>query len=81
MDRRLGEGSQDGCYQHAKAVIVDVGQPKAQALITSANFSETAQHHNDEAGCLMTSPWQVNRAEEHFLTLVQQGCFSKLADE
>jgi len=76
-----GRRLRDGCYHHAKAVIVEVGQPKAQALITNANFSDTAQRHNDEAGCLMTSPWQVNRLAEHVLSLVQQGCFSKLADE
>jgi phosphatidylserine/phosphatidylglycerophosphate/cardiolipin synthase-like enzyme len=50
VDRRLVERSQDGCYQHAKAAIVDAGRPKAKALLTSANFSETAQRHNDEAG-------------------------------
>ena len=78
VDRRLVEGSQDGCYQHAKAVIVDAGKPKAKALITSANFSETAQRHNYEAGCLLTAPWQVDRVAEHFHSLVQQKYFVKL---
>jgi phosphatidylserine/phosphatidylglycerophosphate/cardiolipin synthase-like enzyme len=75
VDRRLVERSQDGCYQHAKAVIVDAGRPKAKALITSANFSETAQRHNYEAGCLLTSPWQVDRISQHFQSLVAQRHF------
>jgi phosphatidylserine/phosphatidylglycerophosphate/cardiolipin synthase-like enzyme len=78
VDRRLVEGSQDGCYQHAKAVIIDAGHPKAKALITSANFSETAQRHNYEAGCLITAPWQVDRMAEHFRSLVSQGYFVPL---
>ena len=78
VDRRLVERSQDGCYQHAKAVIVDAGRPKAKALITSANFSETAQRHNYEAGCLLTSPWQVERISQHFQSLVAQRHFIPL---
>ena len=72
VDRRLVERSQDGCYQHAKALIVDAGRPQAKALITSANFSETAQRHNYEAGCLLTTPWQVDRIAQHFQSLVRQ---------
>jgi phosphatidylserine/phosphatidylglycerophosphate/cardiolipin synthase-like enzyme len=79
VDRRLVEGPQDGCYQHAKAVIVDAGHPKAKALITSANFSETAQRHNYEAGCLITAPWQVDRVAEQFRSLVSQGYFVPLS--
>jgi phosphatidylserine/phosphatidylglycerophosphate/cardiolipin synthase-like enzyme len=78
VDRRLVERSQDGCYQHAKAVIVDAGRPKAKALITSANFSETAQRHNYEAGCLITAAWQVDRIAEHFQSLVRQDYFIAL---
>lgn len=78
IDRRLVERSQNGCYQHAKAVIVDAGRPKAKALITSANFSGTAQRHNYEAGCLLTSPWQVDRVAGHFQSLVRQGHFVPL---
>jgi len=78
VDRRLVERSQDGCYQHAKAVIVDAGRPKAKALITSANFSETAQRHNYEAGCLLTSPWQVEQISQHFQSLVDQRHFIQL---
>ena len=79
VDRRLIEQTQDGCYQHAKAVIVDAGRPKAKALITSANFSETAQRHNYEAGCLLTSTWQVDRIAQHFQSLVAQRHFIPLA--
>ena len=78
VDRRLVERSQDGCYQHAKAVIVDAGKHQAKALITSANFSETAQRHNYEAGCLLTAPWQVNRIAQHFDSLVGQRHFVQL---
>ena len=78
VDRRLVERCQDGCYQHAKAVIVDAGSPRGKALITSANFSETAQRHNYEAGCLITAPWQVHRVAEHFRSLVQQNYFIQL---
>ena len=78
VDRRLIEQTQDGCYQHAKAVIVDAGRPKAKALITSANFSETAQRHNYEAGCLLTSTWQVDRIAQHFQSLVAQRHFIPL---
>jgi len=75
VDRRLVERSQDGCYQHAKAVILDAGRPKAKALLTSANFSETAQRHNYEANCLITAPWQVDRISQHFQSLVAQRHF------
>ncbi|MFM9087125.1 MAG: DISARM system phospholipase D-like protein DrmC [Cyanobium sp.] len=78
VDRRLVERSQDGCYQHAKALIVDAGTPQAKALITSANFSETAQRHNYEAGCLLTAPWQVNRISQHFHLLIGQRHFVQL---
>lgn len=70
VDRRLVEGSQAGCYLHAKVVIVDSGTPQAKALITSANFSETAQRYNYEAGCLLTAPWQVDRISQHFQSMV-----------
>lgn len=78
VDRRLIERSKDGCYQHTKAVIVDAGRPRAKALITSANFSETAQRHNYEAGCLLTSTWQVDRIAQHFQSLVAQRHFIPL---
>ena len=78
VDRRLVERSQDGCYQHAKAVIVDAGTQKGKALITSANFSETAQRHNYEAGCMLTSTWQVDRISQHFQSLVGQRHFVQL---
>ena len=78
VDRRLVERSQDGCYQHAKAVIVDADTEKGKALITSANFSETAQRHNYEVGCLLTSPWQLNQISQHFHSLTGQRHFVQL---
>jgi phosphatidylserine/phosphatidylglycerophosphate/cardiolipin synthase-like enzyme len=52
VERRLVSGSPERCYQHAKVVIADATTPNAKALVTSANFSETAQRHNVEAGWL-----------------------------
>ena len=74
VDRRLISGAAECCYQHARAVIADAASLDAKALVTSANFSETAQHHNFEAGWLTTSapraqqihkqfaPWPLTRA-------------------
>ena len=78
VDRRLIDRSQEGCYQHAKALIVDAGRRNAKALITSANFSETAQRHNYEAGCLMTAPWQVAHISQYFTKLLTQRYFERL---
>ena len=57
--------------KHAKALIVDAGTPKGKALITSANFSETAQRHNTglaaaaglrQIGGLRRAPWKPRSA-------------------
>ena len=34
--------------------------------------SETAQRHNDEAGCPLISAWQVKKVAAHFRALQQQ---------
>jgi hypothetical protein len=70
IDRRLLDGSRWGCSQHAKVVLVDAGTPKGKALVTSANFSENAQRHNLEAGCLFTNAWQVERVADYFQLLI-----------
>jgi hypothetical protein len=36
---------------------------------------QAAQRHNYEAGCLITSPWQVDRISQHFQSLVAQQHF------
>ncbi|MFM9103421.1 MAG: phospholipase D-like domain-containing protein, partial [Cyanobium sp.] len=66
MDRRLLDGGLTRCSQHAKVVLADAGTTTAQALVTSANFSENAQRHNFEAGWLVHSPWRVEQVHQHF---------------
>lgn len=53
-------------------MVVDARTSQAKALITSANFSETAQRHNFEAGCLVTLPWQADKLANHYKLLVDQ---------
>jgi hypothetical protein len=78
VDRRLISGSSERCYQHAKAVIADASTPDAKALVTSANFSETAQRHNFEAGWLTTSTPRVQEISKQFALAVEQGLFQQL---
>jgi hypothetical protein len=70
VDRRVVEPMHAGGYQHAKVVLVDEGTPHGKALVTSANFSETAQRYNLEAGCLFTNAWQVERVANYFQLLI-----------
>jgi phosphatidylserine/phosphatidylglycerophosphate/cardiolipin synthase-like enzyme len=81
IDRRLLIPSAENCYQHAKAVVADAGTAHAKALLTSANFSETAQRYNFEAGCLITLPWQVDKLAGHYRSLVDQGYFIRLLQD
>jgi len=78
VDSRLIIGSSDRCYQHAKVVIADAETPEAKALVTSANFSETAQRHNYEAGWLTTSVHRACEIRKQFSLLVEQGLFIPL---
>lgn len=78
VDQRLVSGSAERCYQHAKVVIADAGTRRAQALVTSANFSETAQRHNFEAGWLVREPWRADQVSSHFRQLVGEGLFVAL---
>jgi hypothetical protein len=79
VDRRLIIGSSERCYQHAKVVIADVDLSGAKALVTSANFSETAQRHNYEAGWLTTSAQRAREIHKQFALLVDQGLFLPLS--
>ncbi len=54
---------------HAKVVIVD----RNAALITSANFTSSAQTRNIEAGFLCRDRHQVERIANYFNTLVETG--------
>jgi phosphatidylserine/phosphatidylglycerophosphate/cardiolipin synthase-like enzyme len=78
VERRLVSGSPERCYQHAKVVIADATTPNAKALVTSANFSETAQRHNVEAGWLTTSTSRVQEIRRQFTLSVDQGLFLPL---
>jgi phosphatidylserine/phosphatidylglycerophosphate/cardiolipin synthase-like enzyme len=78
VDRRLISGSAKRCYQHAKIVIADATTPAAKALVTSANFSETAQRHSFEAGWLTQSAPRVQEIQKQFSMAVDQGLFLPL---
>ncbi|MCP9940994.1 DISARM system phospholipase D-like protein DrmC [Cyanobium sp. ATX 6E8] len=78
VDQRMISGSAERCYQHAKIVIADAETPEAKALVTSANFSETAQRHNFEAGWLVREPWRADMINQHFQQLVEAGLFVEL---
>lgn len=78
VDQRLLAGSTERCYQHAKAVVADADTDAASALVTSANFSETAQRHNFEAGWLVRTPWRARQVSDHFRRMVATGLFSRI---
>ncbi len=78
VDRRLISGTAERCYQHAKIVIADAETQDAKALVTSANFSETAQRHNFEAGWLTKSAARVQEIQKQFSLAVDQGLFLPL---
>ena len=75
VDRRLISESAGRCYQHGKVVIADASTPDAKALVTSANFSETAQRYNFEAGWLAKSPARAQEIQRQFARSVDQGLF------
>lgn len=78
VDQRLLAGSTERCYQHAKVVVADADTDAASALVTSANFSETAQRHNFEAGWLVGTPWRARQVSDHFRRMVATGLFSRI---
>ncbi len=75
VDQRLSLGSAERCYQHSKVVVADADTDRSSALVTSANFSETAQRHNFEAGWLVRQPWRADQVANHFHEMVQEGLF------
>lgn len=60
--RSLSESRDQRSGLHAKCVVVD----RRVALITSANFTEAAQHRNIEAGVLVRYPLFVERLAGYF---------------
>jgi phosphatidylserine/phosphatidylglycerophosphate/cardiolipin synthase-like enzyme len=78
VDCRLLQGGRVRAAQHSKVVIADADTPAAQALVTSANFSENAHRHNFEAGWLCKDTWRVQQIHDHFERLVQDCLFIRL---
>ncbi len=69
--RSLLTQSSERASLHAKCVIVD----RAVALITSANFTQAAQHRNIEAGMLVHYRPHVERLMAYFEGLRDTGVF------
>ncbi len=69
--RSLSESRDQRSSLHAKCVVVD----RRVALITSANFTEAAQHRNIEAGVLVRYPLFVERLAGYFDGLRESGQF------
>ena len=67
--RSLSTADRSGSALHAKCVAID-GQ---KALVTSANFTEAAQHRNIELGLLVECPLVVGQIEAHFRSLIDMG--------
>ncbi len=59
---------------HAKCVVID----GAEALVTSANFTEAAQERNIELGLLVDSQPVAHRIEEHFMSLIRNEILVRL---
>lgn len=78
VDQRLVSGSPAPCYHHAKVVLADANTDRASALVTSANFSETAQRHNFEAGWLVREPWRTAQISDHYRRMVEEGLFVRV---
>lgn len=78
VDQRLSSSSAERCYQHAKVVVADADTDRSSALVTSANFSETAQRHNFEAGWLVREPWRSDQVAGHFRQMVAEGLFAEV---
>jgi len=64
----ISGGPQRGSL-HAKCIVVD----RSIALVTSANFTEAAQHRNIEAGLLIRHVGMVERIANYFAGLMAGG--------
>jgi phosphatidylserine/phosphatidylglycerophosphate/cardiolipin synthase-like enzyme len=62
-------GDKQRASMHAKCVIVD----ERDALLTSANFTQAAQHRNIEAGVRVQDPHFAGHLAQQFERLIQQG--------
>jgi phosphatidylserine/phosphatidylglycerophosphate/cardiolipin synthase-like enzyme len=59
---------------HAKCIIAD----ETQALVTSANFTEAAQHRNIEVGLMVRQATVARAIAAHFAGLIQRGVLVRL---
>ncbi len=66
---RLAEACAGRFHMHAKCVVVD----RRFVLVTSANFSFTAQERNVEVGVALDDPRLARRIRDQFETLVKRG--------
>lgn len=71
--RALSPSGEGRASLHAKCVVVD----RRAALITSANFTEAAQHRNIELGLLVRYPPIAQRIVDYFLGLRTVGLLFK----
>jgi phosphatidylserine/phosphatidylglycerophosphate/cardiolipin synthase-like enzyme len=67
--RSLSESAEHRSSLHAKCVVAD----RCAALITSANFTEAAQHRNIEVGLLVRHGALVGRLASYFEGLIDSG--------
>ncbi len=68
--RSLGPHGEKRACMHAKCIVVDQGQ----IFISSANFTEAAQHRNIEVGLVLHSPPLAERLTRFFTLLIASGC-------
>ena len=60
--------------QDAKCIVVD----GRKVLVTSANFTETAQERNIELGLLVDSDAAATQIEQHFRHLIERNHLRRL---
>ncbi|MBS2025996.1 MAG: phospholipase [Deltaproteobacteria bacterium] len=71
--RSLRLGDQRSCW-HAKLILVD----RATALVTSANFTESAAERNYEAGLLVTDGASIQALAQHIDGIISQGLLESI---
>lgn len=71
--RALIPSGENRASLHAKCVVVD----RRAALITSANFTEAAQHRNIELGLLVRHPPIAERIADYFVGLRESGILNR----
>ena len=72
--RSLGHAKDKKSCMHAKCVVVDA----RRVLITSANFTEAAQHRNIEVGLIVHSDPLAGRITRFFSSMITEGLLARL---